>query len=146
MQAMLAAVGINTTYRIVDPAAWSQVTLADMDYDIMFRNFGGDQHGGNNHLYFQCGLTWENGGFNQSGYCNEEVDSLWAEADAESDPARIKELFDQITLLLQEDPPLATLWRSSVGYGWNERVQGAYPIQGRLPVRSAWERVWIQQD
>jgi peptide/nickel transport system substrate-binding protein len=146
MQAMLSQVGINTTFRIIDSAAQNDILLVAMDYDIIFRNFGADQLGGNNHMYFKCGFTWEEGGYNQSSYCNEEVDALWAEADAATDLETIQELFSQITLLLQEDPPLAMLWRQSIGYGWNERVRGAYPYQYRLPVRPAWERVWLAPE
>jgi peptide/nickel transport system substrate-binding protein len=146
MQAMLSQVGINTTFRIIDSAAQNDILLAAMDYDLVFRNFGADQLGGNNHMYFECGNTWEEGGYNQSSYCNEEVDALWAEADQAADLETIKEIFDQITLLLQDDPPLAMLWRQSIGYGWNERVRGAYPYQYRLPVRPAWERVWLAAE
>lgn len=146
MQAMLAAVGINTTFRIIDQAAANDILLVDMDFDIIYRNFGADQLGGNNHMYMECGFTWEEGGYNQSGYCNEEVDALWEQTREESDLESIRELFDQITLLLQEDPPIAMLWRQSIGYGWNERVRGAYPYQYRLPVRTPWERVWLEPE
>jgi hypothetical protein len=56
-----------------------------------------------------------------------------------------KDLFDQVTLKLQEMPPQATLSRGSVVYVWNKRVKGAYPYQYRLPVRPALEKVWIQK-
>lgn len=42
-------------------------------------------------------------------------------------------------------PPQATLWRGSVNYVWNKRVQGAYPYQYRKPVRPALEKVWIKK-
>lgn len=48
-----------------------------------------------------------------------------------------------MNLLLNEQPPQATIYRQSVPYVWDERVQGAYPYQYRLPVRPALERVWI---
>jgi len=64
---------------------------------------------------------------------------------AETDAGKRKDLFDQVTLKLAETPPQSTLWRGSVAYVWNKRVQGAYPYQYRRPVRPALEKVWIKK-
>jgi hypothetical protein len=37
------------------------------------------------------------------------------------------------------------MWRQSIIYVWNKRVRGAYPYQYRLPVRPAFEKVWIAE-
>jgi len=50
---------------------------------------------------------------NYARYCNKEVDALWEKGMAELDAGKRKEIFDQVTLKLAEDPPQATFTRTS---------------------------------
>jgi len=145
LQAMLAAVGIRTTYRQIDPATVIEELYINANYDIFFGNFGPAQNMEDNWKYIKCGWGYNEGGFNYARYCNEEVDTLWQQAIDETDPARQTELWNEVSLLLAETPPQATLWRQSIVYVWNTRVQGAYPYQYRLPVRPAFEKVWLAE-
>lgn len=145
MQAMLAAVGINAKYKIIDVATVIDQLYRGSDWDLAFGNFGPDQDMEYNWKYIKCGANYDNAGFNYARYCNQEVDALWTKGLAETDAAKRREIFDQVSMKLAADPPQATLWRGSVSYVWNKRVKGAYPYQYRLPVRPALEKVYIQK-
>ncbi len=145
MQAMLAAVGIKTKYTIIDPAVVIEQLYTKANFDIVYSNFGADQNMEQNWKYIKCGWGYDTGGFNYARYCNPSVDMLWQQGLAETDAAKRKGLYDQMTTKLADMPPQATLSRASILYVWNKRVQGAYPYQYRLPVRPALERVWIKK-
>jgi peptide/nickel transport system substrate-binding protein len=144
IQAMLTAVGIRTRYNPIDPATAIDNLYVESNFDIVMSNFGPYEFFEYDWKYFKCGWTYDTGGFNYAQYCNEEVDSLFEQGLAETDPDAAKALFDEAILLLNQEPPQATLYRGSTVYVWNSRVQGAYPYQYRIPVRLPFERVWIQ--
>ena len=145
MQAMLAEVGIKSKYQIIDAATVIDELYRNANYDISFGNFGPAQSMEDNWKYIKCGWGYDDGGFNYARYCNEEIDTAWqAGLDAADETAR-KAAFDDLTLKLNATPPQATTWRQSIIYVWNQRVRGAYPYQYRLPVRPAFEKVWIAQ-
>jgi peptide/nickel transport system substrate-binding protein len=146
MQAMLAAVGINAEYRVIDVATVVDELYREGNYDLVFADFGSAQSMEDNWDYIKCGYNFDEGGYNYARYCNEEVDALWQQALDTTDAADRKALWDQISLIFAEEPPQATLWRSSVTYVWNRRVQGAYPYQYQLPFRAPFERIWISQE
>jgi peptide/nickel transport system substrate-binding protein len=144
-QAMLAEVGIKTTYRQIDVAAIIDELYRKGDYDITKTSFGNSQFFEENWEYIKCGWNYDQGGFNYSRYCNNQVDELWQQGLDELDATKRKETFDQINLLLNATPPQATLYRQTVPYLWNQRVRGAYPYQYQLPVRPALEKVWLAE-
>jgi peptide/nickel transport system substrate-binding protein len=146
MQAMLAAAGIKTKYRQIDAATVIDELYRNGNYDLSYGNFGPAQSMEDNWKYIKCGWGYDEGGFNYARYCNEEVDALWQQALDEPDPAAGRPIWDEVSLALAEAPPQATLSRGSVIYAWNKRVRGAYPYQYRLPVRPAFEKVWIAQE
>ncbi|MGH2561925.1 MAG: ABC transporter substrate-binding protein, partial [Thermomicrobiales bacterium] len=145
LQAMLAAVGIKTKYRIIDAATVIDELYRNANYDISFGNFGASQFFEDNWKYIKCGWGYDDGGFNYARYCNEEVDALWQQAIDAPDATAQKTLVDQLNLLLNATPPQATMYRQSITYVWNNHVRGAYPYQYRLPVRPALEKVWISE-
>ena len=116
------------------------------NYDIVFANFGPAQSQLDNWKYIKTGWTYDTGGFNFARYGNADVDTLWQQALDEVDQTKAVELWGQVSMKLSEDMPQGTVYRGSVGYVWNQRVQGAYPYQYRLPVRPAFEKVWIAQS
>ncbi len=73
-------------------------------------------------------LTTE-GGINDSGYSNEEVDRLLNEARTVSDDAERKELYDEARAILNEDLPIMYLYHQTWLTGLAEGVEGftAYP-------------------
>lgn len=146
MQAMLAAAGIKTKYRQIDAATVIDELYTQGNYDIVFANFGPAQSQLDNWKYIKSGWGYDTGGFNFARYANAEVDTLWQQALDELDAAKQVELWNQVSLKLAENPPQGTVYRRSITYVWNNRVRGAYPYQYRLPVRPAFEKIWIAQS
>jgi peptide/nickel transport system substrate-binding protein len=146
MQAMLAAAGIKTKYRQIDAATVIDELYQQGNYDIVWANFGPAQSMLDNWKYIKSGWTYDTGGFNFARYANADVDTLWQQALDEPDATKQKALWDQVTLKLAENPPQGTVFRQSILYVWNNRVRGAYPYQYRLPVRPAFEKIWIAQS
>ncbi len=143
MSAMLAAVGINVEYKVIDAAAVVPELYQAANYDVVFANFQGSQDLNFMWLNNRCGWFYDEGGFNYARYCNEEVDALWAQGLEATDPAERKAIFDDVSLGLAENPPQATLWRPSLAYVYSDRLQGAVPYQDFYPVRAPWERIWF---
>jgi peptide/nickel transport system substrate-binding protein len=144
LHAMLAAVGIKTQYKQIDVATIYDQLYRGNDWEVCWANMSGDQDLQSVWKYIKCGWNYDQGGFNFEKYCNQEVDTLWQQGLNETDAAKRKQVFDQISLKLQDASPEAVVWRPSVTYVWNKRVKGAYPYQYRLPVRPALEKVHIQ--
>jgi peptide/nickel transport system substrate-binding protein len=146
MAAMLSDVGIKTAFKQIDVATIYDEMYIEKNYDITYGNFGAAQSMLDNWRYIKCGWGYETGGWNATGYCNEEVDALWQQALDETDWDAAVPIWNETSLALGADPPQGTLSRGSVSYVWSEKVQGAYPYQYRLPVRNAFERVWLTPD
>jgi len=146
MQAMLAAAGIKTKYRQIDAATVIDELYTQGNYDIVFANFGPAQSQLDNWKYIKTGWGYDTGGFNFARYANADVDALWQKALDEQDAAAQVDLWNQVTMKLSENEPQGTVYRRSITYVWNNRVRGAYPYQYRLPVRPAFEKVWIAQS
>jgi peptide/nickel transport system substrate-binding protein len=146
MAAMLAAVGIKTKYRQVDAATVIDELYTQGNYDIVFANFGPAQSQLDNWKYIKTGWSYDKGGFNFARYADANVDTLWQAALDEADPAKQVEAWGLVSMALSENFPQGTVFRQSVPYVWNNRVRGAYPYQYRLPVRPAFEKVWIAKS
>lgn len=146
MQAMLAAVGLKAEYRVVDTNAATDELYRETNFDICWTNFGPYDFMEPNWKYFKTDWTFNNGGFNTAHYGNAEVDEhIQAGLDAESQE-EANEHFNAANLIMNQEPPHATLWRGSWAYVWNTRVKGAYPYQYRRPVRPPFERVYIDAE
>jgi len=144
LHAMLNAVGIKTQYKQIDVATIYDQLYRGNDWEIVWTNLSGDQDLAQVWKYIKCGWNYDQGGFNAEKYCNQELDALWQRGLDETDQTKRKQIFDQISLKLQDTSPQATVWRTAVTYVWNKRVKGAYPYQYRRPVRPALEKVYIQ--
>jgi ABC-type transport system substrate-binding protein len=67
-------------------------------------------------------------GNNQSGYSNPEVDDLFDEADAEEDPARRLELYQQAEQIIVDEEPWIPLYHPNASYLVKPNIQGfEYP-------------------
>ncbi|PYE85540.1 ABC transporter substrate-binding protein [Pseudoroseicyclus aestuarii] len=67
------------------------------------------------------------GGINDSGYSNEEVDRLLDEARASNDQAERKELYDQARDILNEDAPLVYLYHETWTWAIDDAIEGFVP-------------------
>jgi peptide/nickel transport system substrate-binding protein len=141
--AMLADVGIQTQFVRVEGAAVSKALYEDSDFDFIYTSSYGGSDMRQMWNQFRCGATTLNGGSNNNGYCNPELDALWEQALVAPDEAAYRAQFNQIALMMGENPPMATWMSPNVAHVWNRRVRGAYPFNHFLPVRPALERVWL---
>lgn len=144
--AMLAEAGIKTQFVRVDGAAVTKALYEESTFDFIYTSSYGGSDMRQMWAQFRCGATTLNGGSNNNGYCNSELDALWEQAILETDEAKRKESFDKISLMMGENPPMATWMSPNVAHVWNRRVRGAYPFHHFLPVRAALERVWIAKS
>jgi len=141
--AMLAEVGIKTTFRRIDSATVVQELYVDSNWDIIWTSSSGTSDMETMWREFQCGSVYEEGGSNNSGYCNPEIDALWQQGIDESDPERRKELFAQAMLLMADDPYMTVIFSPNVTHVWNTRVNGAFPFHHFQAIRPPLERVWV---
>jgi peptide/nickel transport system substrate-binding protein len=77
---------------------------------------------GNIHQFVTC-----EGGINDSGYCNEEVDRHLNEARRTTDPAARKESYDAAQAILQEDLPIVYLFHENWIWALDDAVEGFVP-------------------
>jgi peptide/nickel transport system substrate-binding protein len=146
MQAMLASIGINTEFKVIDAAAVVPELYQAGNFDIVFANFQGSQDMNFMWVNIGCEKLYDQGGFNYARYCNEELDALWAQGLEAVVPEERKAIFDDVSLMIAEQPPQATLWRPSITYIYSDRVRGAFPFQDFYPVRAPWERIWMAPE
>ena len=119
MAGLLAAVGIKTKYVQIDPATVIDELYRNGNYDLIFANFGPYQSMEDNWKYIKCGWGYDDGGFNYARYCNEELDTAWQAALDEPDPEAQHQMWNDVSLMLGENPPQATVWRQSITYVWS---------------------------
>ncbi|MCO5216572.1 MAG: ABC transporter substrate-binding protein [Thermomicrobiales bacterium] len=146
IMAMLAAVGLKAEYRVVDTNAATDELYRETNFDIVMTNFGPYDFMEPNWKYFKTDWTFNNGGFNTAHYANADVDALIQSGLDAGSAEEANEFYKQALLLMNDNPPHATLYRGAWAYVWNTRVQGAWPYQYRQPVRPPFERVWIQES
>ena len=103
----LAKVGIKIDReQMPDSASWSQRT-SDWDYDLALALPGNyhDPTVGVSRLYV-CDNIKHTAYTNTAGYCNPEVDELFAQAAVEPDEERRKQLYADVQAILREDMPM----------------------------------------
>ncbi|HYI15844.1 MAG TPA: ABC transporter substrate-binding protein [Thermomicrobiales bacterium] len=75
---------------------------------------------------FTCDATGGNG-FNITGYCNEEVDAILAEALSEPDQERRIELYNEFQNIVAEELPETVMFFTQGINGLSNRVHNVYP-------------------
>lgn len=66
-------------------------------------------------------------GQNNSGYCNPELDALWAQADQETDPDVRAELYQDIARIVNEEVPYIWVVADSQLWATSDRLEGFVP-------------------
>ena len=107
----LKKVGIKVNQTpMAGAAAWSK-RIADWNYDMSL-NWAGDKVDpaiGVSRLY-DCNNIRHQAYTNTSGYCNKEVDEIFAQAALESDFEKRKALYGRVTTILLEEIPMNWLF------------------------------------
>lgn len=71
-------------------------------------------------------------GANWTGYCNEELDALFAQQATTTDPAARVEVFHQIDELFSQDVIWVSIWHDPDLYVYNQRIEGVR-LNGKTP-------------
>jgi peptide/nickel transport system substrate-binding protein len=77
-------------------------------------------------------------GSNDQGYCNPELDALFKQQAVEMDPAKRKELFNQIEQIMYDDYIYIGMWKDPDLWSVNSRLQGVR-FSGVYPFWNAYE-------
>jgi peptide/nickel transport system substrate-binding protein len=104
----LAEVGIESELVATDVAGWNQKT-GDWDFDLAFTYLYqyGDPALGVARTYISSNIAKGSPWNNVSGYVNEEVDALFAEAAIQADAAKRQELYTEAQNIIVDDVPVA---------------------------------------
>ena len=144
--AMLGDVGIKTRFDRVEGAAVTKALYEESNFDFIYTSSYGGSDMRQMWDQFRTGANSKNGGTNNNGYTNPEMDKMWEKALEATDEAERKDLFYKVALMMGEKPPMATWMSPNVAHVWNSRVKGAYPFAHFLPIRPALERVWLSAE
>lgn len=141
MQQQLNDVGFNIEILQVDGAELIRRYVDETDFDL-FYNAGGVFRADPSisSTYFNAANFTPSGG-NGSHYANPQVDELYAQAKAEPDQAKRKEIYTQVAQILNADVPWVFLWSPNSIYGFSNRLQGFAPpsyIDNKLWNVEAW--------
>lgn len=119
IQQYLADVGINIAPRLVDPPTIYELYESG-DFDMGYFALGMGVDPATGHPAVQCGNVIA------VNYCNEELDALFAEGLKLSDQAEREPIYQEISMILNEDMPSVWLWYDIRPLGFNPRVAGPY--------------------
>lgn len=141
----LAKVGIKVNReQMPDSASWSQRT-GSWDYELALSLPGNfhDPTVGVSRLYV-CDNIKKVAYTNTSGYCNPEVDDLFARASVEPDEEKRKQLYFQVQEILRRDMPMIWVVESPSPLIHDVRLRDV-PIAG-WGVYGPLDRVWWDAD
>jgi peptide/nickel transport system substrate-binding protein len=113
IQQFWAAVGVKATPQALETATTYQ-KWNDGDFDTFYLGATGSSDPSLTSTFVGCNTTPAQGftgfGSNFLGYCNPEVDTLFAEAAVTVDETARKAMYDQIQVILNQDVPYLPLW------------------------------------
>lgn len=125
MRIHLAKIGIDLVIEPLDSNAWREKAFKQWDFDITMGSFstGPDPAIGTERLYVCRNIT-HLFARNASGYCNPELDEIFAEAAQETDEAARVALYHQVQEILAEDVPHLWLWDRHYPIAFNAKLSG----------------------
>lgn len=114
MQQMWAEVGVNAVPRTVDGPTFVENFYQNGTFDMTLVGYGAgaDPNVAANN-FFVCGQLYPNG-FNGTRYCNDRVTELVQEGKVTVDPDARAPIYQELSLILNEELPLAPLWVSPI--------------------------------
>lgn len=125
MRAYFADVGIDLKIEGMDSGAWRETAFGQWDFDLTMGSFstGPDPAIGTERLYV-CRNIQKLMARNASGYCNPELDEIFAAAASEVDEAKRAALYAQVQAILAEDVPHIWLWDRYYPIAYREGLSG----------------------
>jgi len=122
IQSMVSEAGFNVTINATEFATMlSQQTAGNYEADQVGWS-GRVDPDGNIHQFVTC-----EGGINDTGYCNPEVDKLLNAARTTTDTAARKTAYDAALAILNEDLPILYIYHQSWIWALNKGVTGFVP-------------------
>ena len=125
MRAHFAKIGVDLKVMGMDPAAWRDSAFRNWDFDLTMGTYAtGPDPAIGAETFYVCRKIEKVPGLNASGYCNPEVDALFAAAAKELDEAKRVSLYHQVTRILDEDVPNLWLWDRYYPVAFNAGLTG----------------------
>ncbi|MEO3999532.1 ABC transporter substrate-binding protein [Mesorhizobium sp. CAU 1732] len=125
MRAQFNAIGVDLDIQGMDSGAWRDSAFAKWDFDITMGSFstGPDPAVGVERLYV-CRNIEPLMARNASGYCNPDLDDIFARASREQDEAKRIELYHEVQSVLAQDAPHWWLWDRFYPIAFNANLDG----------------------
>lgn len=125
MLIQLNKVGIGVQITPMDSGAWRDIVFKNWDFDITMGSFqtGTDPAIGVERLYI-CKNIQRLFARNVSGYCNPELDEVFAKAAKELNEEKRVALYHEAVRILCEDVPAFWLWDRSYPIAYNAKLKG----------------------
>ena len=141
----LADVGIESEIVATDVAGWNQ-KVGDWDFDLAFTYLYqyGDPALGVARTYISSNIAKGSPWNNVSGYVNEEVDKLFAEAAVQADDAKRQELYTEVQNIVVDDVPVA--WMLELQFPTIYRCDLKNPVSTAIGVNDGMRDAWLARD
>lgn len=141
----LADVGIESEIVATDVAGWNQ-KVGDWDFDLAFTYLYqyGDPALGVARTYISSNIAKGSPWNNVSGYVNEEVDKLFAEAAVQADDAKRQELYTEVQNIVVDDVPVA--WMLELQFPTIYRCDLKNPVSTAIGVNDGMRDAWLARE
>ena len=144
----LQDVGLKAEFRGAgDRAAFNDIYLTQRDFDIVsISNAYGPEPDSVN-IYYKCGYTKAEGGFNASGFCNERADEILEAGRAETNLDERVKLYQELQGILDEELPIIPIRLGVSAWVMTTRLKDATPqYYGHLTNYDAVEKWWLAEE
>ncbi len=141
----LADVGIDAEIVATDVAGWNQ-RVGAWDFDLAFTYLYqyGDPALGVSRTYVSSNIAPGSPWNNVSGYVNEEVDALFAEAAVQADAGKRQELYSEVQDIIVDDVPVA--WLLELEFPTIYRCNLQNPVSTAIGVNDGLRDAWFAND
>ncbi len=128
MREQLKEVGITLNLVPSDPAAWQETSFIRWDYDMTMGSFltGPDPKAGVGRLYLTENIAKRNSA-NLMGYSNPSFDEIFKKGDAEIDPEKRAQYYQDAQKIIVEDLPALWLWEKTYPIAVRKGLVGLPP-------------------
>ena len=138
----LSDIGINVEIMATDVAGWNQ-KVANWDFDMAFTYLYqyGDPALGVARTFISSNIAKGSPWNNVSGYINEEVDALFAEAAIQADDTKRQELYTRAQNVIVDDVPVA--WMLELKFPTIYRCNLKNPVSTAIGVNDGLRDAWL---
>lgn len=141
----LSDIGIKSEIVATDVAGWNQKT-GDWDFDLAFTYLYqyGDPALGVARSYISSNIAKGSPWNNVSGYVNEEVDALFAEAAVKASDAERQDLYSRVQDIIVDDVPVA--WMLELQFPTIYRCDVKNPVSTAIGVNDGMRDAWLDRE